>query len=376
MKKALYIGGFDMPDNNAAAHRVLSVAKVMHECSIETRFIGLSRQKSGNGYIDGFEYTNLPYPKTLFQWKSYLLGDSQYTNLIDIYHPDMVLLYNHPAFAIENIIKYCHKREIKVIGDITEWEEAEGNPIFKAIKGYDINRRMLKSNLQFDGLICISKFLTDYYDSKNIKVFNLPPLVDLNQSKWHKKVNFKNDDKIRILYAGSAWKSKDRIDLIAEALDKVYSSKKITLEVIGITKEQFQSMWGNKKEYKSVNFHGRIPHSDVIQWLLSADFQILLRPDTLKNKAGFPTKFVETITSRTLPVTNLNSNLDDYIIDGKNGFVIPSLNQKDIDKTINRILAYNKGEIDNLKSNIIVDTFDYRKYIEQFQIFINNILDV
>lgn len=333
----------------------------------------MSRGKNGDGKIDGFEYTNLPYPKTFSQWKSYLLGGSLYTDIIEKYHPDLVLLYNHPAFAIENIIKFCHKRNIKVIGDITEWEEAEGNPIFKAIKGYDINRRMKKSNFQLDGLICISKYLTDFYNSRDIKVLYLPPLVDLSQSKWHQEVSDKEDDKIRIVYAGSAWKTKDRIDLIAEAFDKVYSFKNLTLEVIGITKEQFQSMWGRNIEYKSVNFHGRKSHTEVIRWLLSADFQILLRPDTLKNKAGFPTKFVETISSKTIPITNLNSNLNEYIIDGENGVVIPSLNQIDINKTINRILSFNKNDIDGLKSKIKEDTFDFRNYTEQFQQFINRI---
>ena len=40
--KVLYIGGFELPDKNAAAHRVISNAFLLRELGYEVSFIGIS----------------------------------------------------------------------------------------------------------------------------------------------------------------------------------------------------------------------------------------------------------------------------------------------------------------------------------------------
>ena len=43
MKKILYIGGFELPDKNAAAHRVLAIAKGLRDSGNEVVFMGVSK---------------------------------------------------------------------------------------------------------------------------------------------------------------------------------------------------------------------------------------------------------------------------------------------------------------------------------------------
>lgn len=365
-----------MPDGNAAAQRVLGVGKILQELGYQVHFLGLSHDKiNKKGIIEGFTYENLQYPKTLMQWFSYLLGLYGAIDVIKSYKPDLVIVYNHPAFSIDRIARYGHKHGIKIIADITEWDEPKGNPIYNLIKGYETHRRMYKSHLKLDGLICISNYLTNFYRQSNIPVLNLPPLVDINQLKWVQKYNTNNPHRLKIVYAGSPGVKKDRIDLIINAFDNIMAKRDCDVEfdVIGITSEQFKKAWNISKIYRFVNFHGRLSHIDVIRHISMADFQIFLRPDTLSNRAGFPTKFVETITSKTIPITNLSSNLSDYLIDGYNGFVIPSLENDDIENTIYKIINLTKDEINILKSRIDRNTFDYRNYIYDFEDFLERL---
>lgn len=379
MKKILYIGGFCMPDGNAAAQRVLGVAKALSLLSIEVCFCGLNRDIHSPeiGVFESFDFINYPYPSSLIDWFKYLVGRDSVISEIEKFQPDAVILYNHPALAIEHITKFCHKKRIKALADVTEWYEPQGNPIFKAIKGFDTNRRMRKSHLKVDGLICISSYLAVYYRRQGAKVIEIPPLVDIEQPKWHQKVE-EHHGEFRMVYAGSPGSSKDRLDLILTALDEIIPNleKKIRFDIIGITQEQYIDTWGDNKHHDYAVFNGRRPHEEVIKKLLEADFQIFLRPDNLPNRAGFPTKFVETITSRTLPITNLSSNLKDYLINNKNGFVIEALDIVSIKSAINSALAVKSDAIEILKRNLDNTKFDYRLYSNKLYDFIKNICGI
>lgn len=376
MKKALYIGGFCMPDGNAAAQRVLSVGKLLQECGFKVRFSGLKRNitEPEEGGIENFEYKNYPYPTTAANWIKYLTGRDYAISEIRKYKPDIVILYNHPAHAIEHITKYCHKNGIKVIADITEWYEPSGSPIFKFIKAADTSRRMKFSHKKVDGLICISNYLENYYADTDLPILNLPPLVDVSQSKWHQSCE-KDDSEIKIIYAGSPGANKDRLDLIIKSMATVLVNHncKVRFDVIGITKDQYVKAWADETDYPFVSFQGRIPHEEVVRQLLSADFQIFLRSDTLQNRAGFPTKFVETITSRTIPITNLNSNLSDYLDNNVTGLVIKSLKYDDIKETIVQALSLTPEEIVAMKQSWNTDIFDYRNYIHKIRGFITTL---
>ena len=80
MKTILYIGGFVLPDGNAAAHRVLGNAKTLKALGWEVIFFGLSKGKTKNSYlhqagkVDGFEFYYDNYPPNFIKWFSYLIS--------------------------------------------------------------------------------------------------------------------------------------------------------------------------------------------------------------------------------------------------------------------------------------------------------------
>ena len=376
MKNILYIGGFDLPDNNAAAQRVIANSKILRDLGYNVLLVGLtSDNANANNFFnyDGLQCINIPYPHNPVQWIKYLTSIRQYKKFWVNTTPDVVIAYNHPAVALSKLIKYCHQHGAKVISDCTEWYEPHGSWLFKKIKGWDINKRMYDVHCRVDGIITISRYLDDFYRSKGMNTVLLPPLVDIQAKKWDVKRYNDNFENKRLVYAGSPLGKKDRLDWIISSLSKIDSivCGGYELEVIGITKEQYMSIYAQdgKGIPQYVTFLGRISHEEVIDHLLRSDFQIFLREQTLPNMAGFPTKFAESISSQTLVLTNDTSNLMDYLENGKNGFVLNIENEETLTDSLLKPLSLPLKEVRTLCSKIDNSVFDYRRFAPKLKDF-------
>ena len=76
-KTVLYVGGIELPDKNAAAHRVLAVGKLLRDQGCRVVFLGISHTDTRpvlgtRTEVEGFTCYAVPYPKTLAQWPEYL----------------------------------------------------------------------------------------------------------------------------------------------------------------------------------------------------------------------------------------------------------------------------------------------------------------
>ena len=114
-----------------------------------------------------------------------------------------------------------------------------------------------------------------------------------------------------------------------------------------------------------VNFRGRVPHTEVVKAVQQSDFQMLIRDSNLKNNAGFPTKFVESMSCCTPIIATLTSNIGDFLIDGKNGFVVSD--NKPLTTILDHISQMNSIEIIAMKEACrMFKEFDYRRYKNEF----------
>lgn len=363
MKKILYLGGFELPDKNAAAQRVIANAKLLRDLRYEVAFMGVSKDiDNAPAQVYGFDSKPVKYPTTLSQWIHQILTFIDF-EFIKSYKPDYVILYNFPSIASLRILKKCHKLGIKVIHDLTEWEEACGWTPREIIHRIDISLRMRYCMKKMDGVIAISRYLFDYYN-KYTKCILVPPTVDLENTKFDRDRDLeKNTPGIRLVYAGSSGLSKDRLDII---VNSVQHFPKIHLDVIGLNKEQYSKIYKiSVPEMENVIFHRRISHQEAIKAVCNADFQMLIREDTLKNRAGFPTKFVESMSCCTPIIATKTSNICDYLEDGKNGFVVSEENT--LDSILSRISELSYKDITMMKQACKNFTgFDYRNYKCEF----------
>lgn len=361
--KVLYIGGFDLPDKNAAAQRVISNSKLLKLCGCEVRLIGLDKNPDIEDWFiyQGFYCKNIKYPYTKKEWIDYLLSYKQFLKIIEDYSPTIIIAYNYPAIALRNLHRYCKKRKIKLIADCTEWYSVSGNVIFKIIKGFDVWYRMRVVHKNIDGLIVISKYLQEYYSNVD-NLIKLPPLVDKSESKWQKE-STNNDSTIKFVYAGSP-DNKDRLDKIVSAMRVIINkyNKKWNLTIIGIDKEKYISLYNNKEIPDFIEIKGRMPHLETIGILKRSDFQIFIRDNNITTMAGFPTKFVETVSAGILVLTNKTSDIEDYLEDGRNGFFLCADSLGDLEKSFSKILDITKDELNTIKAKMDTDIFDYKNY--------------
>ncbi|MBE7646447.1 glycosyltransferase [Tenacibaculum finnmarkense] len=335
-KKVLYIGGFELPDKNAAAQRVIANAKILHEICEEVVLAGVGKDQGQVEFLsepqsfDGILYYNVKYPKGYKAWLHYITTIEYIIKLIDKHAITHVIAYNYPGFALYRLHNICKKKGVKLLSDCTEWYEATGSPIRRIIKKIDVSLRMNTVQPKLDGLMVISDFLFDFYKDKVDNIINVPPLVDLSMKKWDIEVVANKENAINLIYAGSPGAGqKDRLDLIIEALQRILkdTNLKIIFTVIGITKEQYKANFNIKDDCFTaidsfVNFKGRLTHLEVLSQVKVSDYQVFVRDENLTTSAGFPTKYVEAISCGTPVLTNSAGSIVNFYEQGKTGFLL------------------------------------------------------
>lgn len=365
MKKILYIGGFEMPDKNAAAQRVLSIAKALRESGYDTLFYGITQDGNYEGDVDGYHYEAYQHPNGTLAWFKYALG-AEIIDYIRNASPDYVFLYNYPAIAQEKVIRFCKKRGIKTVGDITEWYRPKTLP-----KRIDTYLRMKISNKHLDGVIAISRYLANVYSGQTLTL--LPPMVDKTEIKWTIKPEKRQDEKVHLVYIGTG-SVKDRLDKIVKGIT-LAGAEKFHLDVIGITEQQYLKIYQQELPKATIDifFHGRLPHQEALKYLMGADFQIFFRDYIRVNNAGFPTKFVESMSAGIPVITNRISNTDDYIRNGVNSFMIEHPEEGEICGVLKQVSMLPREEIESIKSKCLKDEFDYRRYVKQLEMFMQSL---
>lgn len=360
-----------MPDKNAAAQRVMSNAMLLREMGFEVSFIGPIKDRANAiSEFNGFRFEYIDYPQSTLSWIKYITTFIKIDKILR-YSPDYVVLYNFPSVASLKIIKACHKHKIKVIHDITEWEFTKGWSIRSIAQRGDIALRMRYCMKKMDGVIAISRYLYDYYKAYTNTIL-VPPTVDLKNPKFCRDRALSASDGItRLVYAGSTgpFAAKDRLDFIIEAVNKFPN---LQLDIVGMTKEQYQDIFDDNSIINdNIRFHGRILHSEAVKFVCEADFQMLIRENTLKNKAGFPTKFVESFSCCTPLIATNTSNICDYLQDGVNGWLVTEDQPLEmVLEKVSKMSAYKKIKMkENCRS---FNGFDYRNYAEKFSKIFNH----
>lgn len=372
MKKTIiYIGGFEFPDKNAAALRVLGNAQVLKTLGYSVVFIDIDRNTKQSvlntkNEIFGFVRYSMKYTNKR------LVSIKDFKEVWNIYKKYVcaVIAYNFPGIALNKLQQFCNCQNIKIIADCTEWYGAQGNNIVKkAIKGLDSYIRMNLVQPKLDGMIAISRYLEEFYKDK-LPTICVPPLVDITEAKWRKE-EIQPHCKVRIIYAGSPGRDKDKINLIIEALSRL--DAEFEFMVIGISTEEYLEYYPQdkpilKKMKEKLCFTGRIPHNQVLHYIKQADFSMFYRNITRVTMAGFPTKFSESVSCGTPVITNSTSNLDEYLHEGINGFWIT----ENIEESLKRIFQQ-KEQLFLMKKNVDCLLFDYRNYIESIRKWLEKI---
>ena len=365
----IYMGGFELPDKNAAAQRVLGNAKAIRDIGVNVVLVGVSNDISSDAVlstqkdIQGFDCYEVPYPKGTRSWVDYLINPHHYIDVISKYNnTKCVIFYNFQSISMHRIIHYCHKRGIKCIADVTEWYQPGGSFIHKQLKSWDTSYRMNRVHFECDGLIVISRYLENYYKER-VKLINIPPLIDMAEEKWKKASN--QSKEYVFSYVGKPSDRKERLDLIIQSLEQLSldeNEKASTLLCIaGITQKEYEEMYHTVSNTERVRFVGRVPHQEALDIVGRSKWAIVIRNRTRVVEAGFPTKVVESLACGVPVIANKFSNIEDYL--NKDNSILLE-DQSRLTEAISE--AFKKSD-----SRVVDKTvFDYRNYVKTIEQFL------
>lgn len=353
-ERVLYVGGFLLPDENAAAQRVVNVAKALRDLGHTVCFFNEPKKLVNARWKQYFDFDC--YEQERPKQFAYLTSIDRFKKTIKEKEITAVIAYNHPAIALDKLRKYCKKNNVKCYADATEWYVAQGNPVFRLIKNFDSNYRMKTVHRKLDGVIAISSYLYEFYKNQVVTI-QIPPLVDIEEEKWSESIDGKDTACCKFVFAGSPSAQKERLDLIIAAVEQASKEHKVYLDVVGITDEQFEAIYGTRYEGDVVTFHGRVSHDEALNFVKSADWSIVIRDNNLVVKAGFPTKVPESISAGTPIIANRFSNISDYL-DESNSILIDEISElyDAITKAVDK------------KANVDCNLFDYRNHMKQFEV--------
>jgi glycosyltransferase involved in cell wall biosynthesis len=376
----LYIGAFDLPDNNAAAHRVIGNSKVLEKLGYEIFLAGFTTKKNVHNTHLQYKDTSINYfevkrPVTIFNWIYFILSLNKIIKNVEK-KIDIIIAYDFPSIGLILLTIIAKIKSIRIIGDCTEWYDIKNKNFIGIIKKIDIALRMRLINKYLSGLIVISDYLFDYY-KKCQNVINIPPLVDLSEQKW--AIKSIQNNYIVITYAGFPFSLedgniKDKIDLILINLNKLMKKGYVfKFNIIGCDRDLFVKKFPLLKNEvdnleNNITFLGKLNHNQVLQQLKISDFAIFFRDVKKSTLAGFPTKYVEAISCGVPVITNKNFNLNKHLINNHNGFIIDISTSNKILESLETILKLKPNEIEKIKKNVLTSqTFNYSNYLKEFK---------
>lgn len=329
----LYIGLFRLPDLNAAAQRVMANAKAFRALGFDVVLAEVGDESTPGGPTErlpdyeGFKCYRLPMKEGI-HLDHPRLAIRQVTQLLNsMENPRALIAYNYPAVPLARLSIYCKRRKIACLADVTEWSDLAGSThlISRLAKWVDTAFRMRIIHKRLDALIVISRYLQRYYEKpKGPPVVNVPPLVDVTNNKWAIDTAKEPSSILRLVYAGSPSATKERLDLVLGAVTRAAQSIPVHIDIVGITAEQFGNLYPlaptHHGEY--VTFHGRVSHAEALAHVKKADFSVIIREQSRLTDAGFPTKFVESVTLGTPALVSPHPDLSEILNDGRNGAIV------------------------------------------------------
>lgn len=388
----VYIGSFRLPNYDAAAARVLNVAKALHEAGHAISFISWGGRycekdlcPDGKYRVYGFEYiiTDELDPQGGFvdKVKSKITRGNKTKAILKqkVSAFDVIITYN--GSLTRWLLKFTKKHNIKLINDITEWYSYSE---LKCTDWIPYAFNMFVTQKRVKNKIVISSFLDRFY----FKTHNIiiPATCDASEFKWQLNKEYAEQtaghfDGITLIYAGNPAR-KDLLHVVINTVQRLITEgANIRFLILGITQEKYLAQYApllhDSILSNNIRFLGRVNQDLIPAFYSISDFMVLLREPNRKSNAGFPTKFSESMMSGTPVIANLTSDLGKYLIDGKTGFIIENNEEESLYLLLKeKVISLSSEQLKALKTQVADNnkTFDYHYYIEPLQKFSNKLI--
>lgn len=396
----IYVGGFELPDLNAAAQRVVANALIFRDLGYRVILVGLTRRAGAAALgptpefnIPGLEAWEIPYPTGTAQWLQRIVSIKAVQSIAASVQGQAplraIIAYNHPAVSQWRLLALARSLGAKGIADVTEWYADERPARLSAvIKNLDGRLRMNVVNWKMDGLITTSPFLSDHYRRPDLPMVELPTLMDqppgaaeqATPDGLPKKLFFAGSGFDPVTVARSREGLKERLDLVVERLaGAARRGARFNLDVYGVTAGDYSGVRPDHADLvmelgDSLRFHGRRPREEVRSALRRADYSIFLRSPSRVTLAGFPTKYGESIAFGTPVLTNPLPNVMRHHQEGRTGFLLDIGSEEGSVEGLVDALTRPAAEVQEMKDFCAVSgLFHYTRHQEPVAAFIREL---
>ncbi len=377
------------PIGDANSNRILAYAKSMQECGYQIIVLtsGELRKIDYNSTKQKYQYKGIEYRSYYKSRSSKIVRIINRNNIVYLLNTYLtkeefkrlkIICTSYRNYSLLSCLILKLYKIISIV-DATEWFS---NFQFKG--GY-FSIKFIKYNLRIKyilplakNIMCVSKYFEKYYNKKHCNTLYLPPQVLLSEFKQNKINNIRP---LKLFYAGNIHK-KDHIWLMLEALMKFESiSGKIELTIAGCTRDNFINNIPNSnliinKLGDNLKIIGRIPRDEVIKKLSESHFMILARPVSRYSMAGFPSKVPEALAAGVPVITNLTSDLADYLHHMENSIIIEDFSVDSCVKSINDALNVTNEQFAIMSKyayKTAADNFNYKKYNKDINWFLSEL---
>ena len=398
-RRIVYAGYFRFPEGNAAAARVLAIGKALRDSGHEVLFAGAQneprsqdRAEDGRCYYQGFEYQSMR--ETAPEGASRLsramcyagagrntarwLGGRDPSSIV------AVVIYNALTAYAGRIHQFCRRHDIPLVLDLTEWYEAPKQWRLKSlVRKLDIDWTMQVLNVRARNVIAISSKLADFYRERGLNTIRIPPLVDLDEPRWAATALASASNRpVRFVYAGRTFARKDSVGNLLAAFARLRQrGADAVLELCGLPREEVAASGPQAPEHirelgNHLVIHGHLPTpADATRVMQSADVLLLVKEPGPLAEAQFPTKLVEYLAVGRPVLLNLTSDIEHYVRDGEQAFVIPDNSPEAIVAGVTSALE-RRADLPRmaLASRACAEAFfDYRQHVEGLASFFNSL---
>ncbi len=294
----------------------------------------------------------------------------------EVYKPDYVVLY---GYAIEKrLIAYCKRYSIPLIVERADWFEKEDySSLVEKILFYPRSTKAIqKWDKNANGIISISPFFQDYYVNMGLHTVQIPPLFKEKIVDCPEKRD--NEDLLKLVYAGSLGGKKDSIIPVIKLVSQInHHQRKIQLSLVGLSDVEvsaasdIQDLSG-----AGINCYGRVSHDEALAVVAKADFSFLLRENKRYAKAGFSTKFAESMLCGVPVICTRVGGADISIEDGRDGLIIEDNSSSQIKMIFDQLLKMSSKDILTMKKNAYLKgekLFLSQNYVDKIKMFLDRI---
>jgi glycosyltransferase involved in cell wall biosynthesis len=337
MSLVIFGDRFTFPEGNAATNRVYTYAKgcVENDLNVTVVCFGNDFSDQLEGVTEGISFYNLFGIKTRKPGRL----SSVFHKIIKYIKAPVLLKRLNKKEKILDIHLYTNRFVVelflcliaRLIGTRITLERSE-HP-FQDFGQSLLERTKLRFVLGceprlFDGVICISNYLADFYHEKGFnenQILIIPSTVDTGRFFQSAESPLHFD---YVFYCGSLTILKDGVDILIKSFSEIsgkYGDLFLVLAGKGDTVEEetaVRKLVDDIGMGEKVIFLGQVPRNDIPQYLVHAKILALARPSSFIADAGFPSKLTEYLAAGKPAVVTKVGEIPYYLKDNETAFLV------------------------------------------------------